>query len=523
MDTPHSTITIIIALLVGLLLSSTLRAADELTLKQKILMPGPLIEGHADIEAECDSCHTPFTKQAMTDRCLDCHEDIAADRTNKSGFHGISPAAGSGACENCHIDHEGREADITGLFPDSFNHHHTDFALDGAHVAVACDNCHGDKPFREAETQCLGCHREQDRHRGALGEQCEQCHQTSHWSQRLAFDHSTTQFPLLGLHRETLCISCHIDQQFQSSDQRCVACHRANDVHHGSNGEDCASCHSPGGWDEVKFDHGDTDFPLLGRHDSIPCRACHSPGQARDNTPTACNSCHQGDDIHLSRNGTQCQQCHSASSWKQVAFKHNVDTDFPLTGVHQKLACVQCHTGTLKETLPRDCGGCHRGDDVHNDPTMSLCGTCHSTESWKGVSQFDHDLSQFPLLGMHRIVPCNSCHIGHQFNLSSSECVACHQQEDKHQGGLGDNCSQCHTPNAWTLWQFDHSRQTEFQLDGKHQGLECAACHLPDSDPAQTPTLCGGCHRQQDIHNGEFGDRCERCHSTTNFFELNLE
>ena len=42
---------------------------------------------------------------------------------------------------------------------------------------------------------------------------------------------------------------------------------------------------------------------------------------------------------------------------------------------------------------------------------------------------------------------------------------------------LGDACEECHNPNAWSLWMFDHNKQTEFELEGKHEGLECKACH----------------------------------------------
>lgn len=509
-----------IALLLAL--SLPLFAAD-LSLKQQILMPGPLISGHADIEADCESCHSPFAKQAISDRCLQCHEDIAADRNSHKGFHGLSPAAANGACESCHTDHEGRDADISGLLQDSFQHQHTNFPLDGSHLHLQCDQCHEQQPWRKADTACISCHRKDDRHQGALGEQCEQCHQTSLWTRQLAFDHSKTDFPLLGQHRELRCVSCHINQQYQFADNRCISCHRANDIHSGSNGEDCGSCHSAKAWTEVRFDHDETDFPLHGRHQDVPCTACHKADQPRDKTDTACSSCHHNDDIHLGAYGKQCQDCHTETRWSKPTFDHDRATAFPLTGKHRDVNCGQCHRGSLNEELSSDCSSCHRSDDVHNNPTMAQCGSCHNTQSWQSTRQFDHDLSEFPLIGMHRIVPCQNCHVAGQYRFADSSCHACHERDDKHQGGLGNDCALCHTPNSWALWQFDHSQQTAFELGGKHQGIACAACHLSASDPAQTPTLCGSCHRQQDIHRGEFGLHCERCHSTTNFFELNLE
>lgn len=514
----------LLLLIHALLLLSTGAGATELTLKQQILMPGPLIAGHAKFEADCESCHTPFAKGGLTERCLKCHEDIAADRNNKQGFHGIAPAAQSSACDICHTDHEGRDADISGLLKESFNHQHTDFVLEGTHATLKCSSCHKPgKSWREAPQACVACHEDDDPHQGVLGKECQVCHQATRWTQRLPFDHSSTAFALHGRHSDVPCSSCHIAQQYQFADQRCINCHRANDVHAGSNGEDCASCHSEAAWDQVRFDHNSTDFPLRGGHADIPCVACHASGRPAQKTATTCKACHSNDDIHLGSYGSECQLCHSEAAWGKVTFNHAHDTDFPLTGKHQALNCGQCHGGALTDSLPRDCAGCHRADDVHNDPGMALCGTCHSTQSWQAISQFDHDSSQFPLLGMHRVVPCQHCHIGNQFTLNDQRCVSCHRQDDKHQASLGEDCGQCHTPNSWAVWQFDHNRQTQFKLTGKHQGLECSACHAGHSGPTEASRLCGSCHRRQDIHNGEFGTRCDRCHNTNNFFELTIE
>ncbi|WP_317931823.1 cytochrome c3 family protein [Halioxenophilus sp. WMMB6] len=517
-------LTLLFSFMAALLGWSVLAGAEELTLKQQILMPGPLIAGHADIEADCESCHTPFAKESLTERCLACHDDIADDRTSKSGFHGQSPAALAGRCETCHTDHEGREADIVGMMRDNFNHQFTRFPLTGQHQLLTCNQCHNDdQPWRETDSQCRGCHQEQSPHPQELADDCNACHQTNHWQQLLSFDHSQTDFPLHGQHQEVPCNACHLGQQYQFASQQCVDCHRSNDIHLGSNGSDCASCHNEQGWDQLQFNHDDTDFPLRGGHQSLSCGACHTGAIPQKETPTDCFSCHKTDDIHQGQFGQQCQQCHRVANWSGVVFDHNLAAHFPLTGRHEALTCNQCHRGPLSESLPRDCAGCHQADDVHHSADMALCGTCHNTDSWASTNRFDHDLSQFPLLGMHRLVSCQSCHVGNQFNLNDSSCNACHSHQDPHQGGLGNDCSQCHTPNNWGLWQFDHGQQTDFSLTGKHSGLTCNACHQPDSDPAQTSGVCADCHRQRDIHNGEFGDHCDRCHNTSNFFELHFE
>ena len=54
------------------------------------------------------------------------------------------------------------------------------------------------------------------------------------------------------------------------------------DFPHGTfpEGVECLDCHTTEGWSPIRedpaFDHGDvTGFPLLGRHGSASCRACH--------------------------------------------------------------------------------------------------------------------------------------------------------------------------------------------------------------------------------------------------------
>ncbi|MFC1327282.1 MAG: cytochrome C, partial [gamma proteobacterium symbiont of Ctena orbiculata] len=55
-----------------------------------ILMPGPVIEGHAEFEEKCESCHETLKKADQVERCLSCHdhEDVAKDIETGKGFHG---------------------------------------------------------------------------------------------------------------------------------------------------------------------------------------------------------------------------------------------------------------------------------------------------------------------------------------------------------------------------------------------------------------------------------------------------
>ncbi len=52
---------------------------------------------------------------------------------------------------------------------------------------------------------------------------------------------------------------------------------------------------------------------------------------------------------------------------------------------------------------------------------------------------------------------------------------------------------------------FEHARQTDYPLEGKHEGLSCHSCHKikidPDNKMSQT---CYSCHSQQDKHRKAF-------------------
>ena len=498
--------------------------AQDMSIKQRILMPGPVIEGHAKFEAQCDDCHASFEKSGMTTLCLDCHDEIRADRKSREGFHGQSPLAGNKPCNTCHTDHLGRDADIIAIQIDAFDHQWTRFPLVGSHAPLACGSCHvQDKKFREAEPECISCHKEDDFHKGALGTECKTCHQPKSWQQRIEFDHNTTDFALEGMHTEVACSGCHAGQIYEFEETTCVSCHKAIDVHGGKNGKECENCHAVEGWDKRIFDHSTTDFPLQNQHAELPCKACHMDGVVKKDTSTECVSCHRNDDIHLGRNGEQCDTCHNTKEWVKFSFNHLHETGFPINGRHEKLACTQCHTGALTDSLPRDCGSCHAADDPHKTSEMQVCATCHITDNWNTINHFDHNFTDFPLVGLHQIVPCQNCHIGNQFAGTQNQCVDCHKADDHHGGGLGDQCQTCHTPNAWNLWEFDHEQFTGYALLGSHEALACDSCHEPGSKPSNTPNVCGKCHERQDIHNGGFGLDCGRCHSQDKFFELILQ
>ena len=103
------------------------------------------------------------------------------------------------------------------------------------------------------------------------------------------------------------------------------------------------------------------------------------------------------------------------------------------------------------------------------------------------------------------------------FGDAKARCVDCHKPDDVHKGGLGDKCDTCHSPNGWRLWEFNHQKETGFALSGAHSRLKCVDCHRKPAAEVKISPACVACHQKDDVHTGQFGRQCERCHTTTTF------
>ncbi|MEJ2142870.1 MAG: cytochrome C [Gammaproteobacteria bacterium] len=357
---------------------------------------------------------------------------------------------------------------------------------------------------------------------GKYYNKCHSCHTEDNWLQN-KFKHNKTRFPLRGKHQETECVSCHAGDQYIKTPRDCYSCHKPNDVHQGRNGKQCQKCHSPYKWKKVSFDHDKkTKFPLRGKHDRISCQACHKQSPQKVKLKTSCISCHANDDRHKGRYGIKCQSCHNSTSWSKHFFNHDKKTKFKLRGKHREAQCADCHKGNLYKTkLKQDCYSCHQIDDKHKQQQGKQCQRCHNENSWRGKVRFDHDVTHFPLIGLHALVPCEECHLTSTYKNTKSDCNSCHSADDTHNQQLGTQCEDCHTPNGWGIWEFDHNKQSEFKINGAHKGLHCHSCHRSEVKRiAHNPRACSACHRNDDPHNGQFGSDCERCHTTKSFHDI---
>jgi hypothetical protein len=485
---------------------------------ETLLMPGKLTNAHAQYEEDCSSCHDRTDRTRQTQLCLACHKAVAADVHGHSGYHGRLRGIEGSQCRACHSEHQGRDADIVKLSA-RFNHAMTDFELTGAHASVSCDSCHAaNKPYRDAASTCHACHGKQEPHQGKLGKQCESCHNAAAWRQ-VRYDHSKTTFPLRGEHTRVPCVQCHFANRYKGTPGACVACHAPDDVHQGERGTECANCHAAESWKSARFDHlKKTGFALEGVHARIDCQDCHRSGRLQDPVPKDCHGCHLGEDSHAGRLGQECGKCHGNDKWKPASFDHTRDTKWPLAGRHREIDCHGCHTApTARQKLGTECNACHRASDVHAGKLGADCAQCHTVEGWRVGVSFDHDLTDFPLVGLHVAVPCEQCHVTRAYKDVGQECYACHQADDVHKGGLGKDCARCHSPNGWRIWEFDHGKETGFALSGAHSKVACASCHKQPAGEVKLESACVSCHAQDDVHLGQYGRQCQRCHTTVTF------
>ncbi len=510
----------------------------------------PLDGKHVGVS--CRSCHTaqhisPQARALLTSKdlnrtflglstgCVSCHQD------HHQGRFGTD-------CARCHTTVDWKAASIDRK---TFDHSKTRYPLTGAHREVLCQSCHtagadGQPRYTGLQfSSCTDCHR--DPHKGEFKQSCESCHTTSTWKKSSftsTFDHSKTHFPLLGKHIEVSCETCHKAGDFKTPipHNNCADCHKP-DPHGGqflqrADKGRCESCHTVQGWKPSTFtpaNHAKTKFPLIFPHATVKCDSCHIPAGKETKYKikfAQCMDCHK-DEHEGQFSGApwknRCEQCHDGATFKLSNFtlaKHQ-SSNFPLSGGHQAVACVDCHKPALgTKVIPYhfsklSCTTCH--EDIHKGQFAKRmaqpgpsgkplgCEACHSTKDWKDLSKFDHAQTDFPLVGSHRAVACADCHKPPNLELNlmhvdfanaPKTCVGCH--ENPHSNQFGDratDCAGCHNTLKWRPSLFDHDK-TKFPLKGGHEDVACAACHTLKKTVDETevlfykptPTACEACH-----------------------------
>jgi hypothetical protein len=151
------------------------------------------------------------------------------------------------------------------------------------------------------------------------------------------------------------------------------------------------------------------------------------------------------------------------------------------------------------------------------------------------MKTFDHDKTDFKLLGKHRLLACKECH---KTSLTApvrhDHCTSCHADYHKKEfakNGVSPDCNQCHdndgfSPSTYTIEK--HSL-TKFSLEGGHIATPCMACHKKQGEWTfkNMGTSCIDCHKN--IHKGFMQDKyivknnCKTCHEVTSWKKITFD
>jgi len=462
-----------------------------------------LVDSHQKIARQCVKCHIPTNKMLPVKPphpagkyifgheregyCIECHKNVHKGQFDES--------TDNDTCGRCH-----NAKKFDDLSP--FNHSITKFKINGAHTKIKndCVECHyktkkmlptkppkpaGKYMFDHEETGfCESCHANVHKDQFSskfANKACRECHTTEDFAKRLPFNHSLTDFQIIGAHvaiKED-CAQCHtktnkflptkppkpasLYQMGHQSTGFCEVCHanpHRDQFHQKFSQEPCRACHSQVHfYSQIKFDHNKSRYPLKGKHTSVKCAECHKPTTKKfpepskhkkgqfiftDLTTKDCALCHE--DPHKGRFGKQCSQCHVATGWEKTGDFHK---DFVLSGTHYLLECSECHKDGRKLTgIGGDCKVCHQKDDAHLG-MLPACGECHSQHFWN-VNRYRHSMTSFPLRGAHRLVACTECHANNVYLGKSTDCASCHLQDalrvvfPDHKLPGFERCESCH-------------------------------------------------------------------------------
>ncbi len=352
-----------------------------------------LLGSHATVN--CSDCHTSNVTNAVQD-CYACHQSNFETTQNPNHQTLVL----SQQCEQCHTAENWK--------PSTFKHATTGFELLGSHATVNCSDCHASN-VTNAVPDCFSCHEEQyniapDHLSDGFPKECELCHNTVTWIE-VTFDHDATDFPLTGAHLNSDCSSCHANG-YSNISTECSSCHQTNfdnttNPSHKTLGlsVNCEVCHTTNaGWEPAKFPDHNNYYQLVGAHATISnqCADCHNGNY--NNTPSDCFGCHETDYNNTSNPShsvaqfpTNCNECHSQSSWTPATFDHD-SKYFPIySGKHngEWNQCNECHTTQNNYSL-FSCIDCHEHNnktEVDSDHSgisgyayqSNACYSCHPT------------------------------------------------------------------------------------------------------------------------------------------------
>ena len=319
---------LLLLILMGLMAYLSIYAGS--TMMKVLFKPGPVsamhassdetlggYHSHAEFEKECGHCHAPI--HCITpERCQECHYEVAQQRSESVGLHGILP--GTARCATCHVEHRGREAVIVEVALENIDHATlTGYDLD-QHAAknenddLVCADCHQEGELAAEAVDCRECHQDKDpqflaEHNEQFGDGCLECHDGR---DRMAyFDHNAV-YPQDGGHAGLECSECHVDQTYAGTPSDCASCHPDPELHKGTFGLNCARCHSAVAWAPAQFIQHSFIVDNCPEGEVIDCETCH----VETYTEYPCYSCHEHEEMENVHQGWEieavddCIECH---------------------------------------------------------------------------------------------------------------------------------------------------------------------------------------------------------------------
>lgn len=352
------------------------------------------------------------------------------------------------------------------------------------------------------------------------------------------------------------CLACHTEIKSRVDQQK--GYHASAEIR----GKECFSCHNDHHgrkfeiirFDKEKFDHKLTGYELLGAHAKKTCKDCHKTEFITDQKikdkkftylglNTACSTCH--DDYHQNTLSKKCDDCHNNELFKPAPKFDHSKAKFQLLGKHKTVDCLKCHkTETRNEKKFQEfaglkfsnCTSCHK--DVHENKFGQDCKQCHSEDSFhtiKGISNFDHDKTNFKLEEKHKTVACKSCHKTNLTDpLKYARCTDCHSDYHNKQfekEGVSPDCNECHSIKGFSGSSFTIEKHNagSFKIEGAHLATPCFECHKKQEKWSfrEIGTRCSDCH--EDIHKDKINTKyypetdCRNCHDVETWKKVSFE
>jgi len=183
----------------------------------------------------------------------------------------------------------------------------------------------------------------------------------------------------------------------------------------------------------------------------------------------------------------------------------------------------------------------------HSQEFGQNCLACHDGDD--RMTKLDHQLTKFPLTGLHLEVRCVECHKVNAaepgirltntesgkplsekdpFKSTPTECSLCHAEPQMHKGIFAGSCDQCHSTAGWSPAllegkEFEHTASSGFSLvehsvDYSDRQMVCMDCHGSDLATVDQK-VCISCHTTPEggiafmtEHLAQFGGNCLQCH-----------